>query len=215
MFIHGIMYFKRRKLLSMPYDNNVTEEQYKNAYISGMGFLMKHFLKVTSSPNKFETLDNLIQTGNNYFIESNNTDTLMQVASFVIHKNIYYIGESDYPNFKGFSFRHYKKLMDDMMSGSYEYENAKENEILMLYFPRDIYSFEKIVQCLSPIVSSRDGDRYINLILTTNPNLKGHFKLSDMTSDRKLIYKTLNLAQDKSVKVSSVNKKTQSAGEQF
>jgi len=195
----------------MPFDNNITEEQYRNAYISGMGFLMKHFLKVTSNPKKFETLDSLIHRGNNYFIKSNSTDTLMQVASFVVHKNIYYIGNTGYPNFKGFSFRHYKKLMDDMMSKNYEYDNAKENDILMLYFPRDIYSFDKIVQCLSPVISARDNERHINLILTTNPNLKEHLKISDMTSDRSLIYKDVNLLQDKTVKVLS-STKTKSIG---
>ena len=195
----------------MPFDNDITNEQYRNAYISGMGFLMKHFMKVTSNPKKFETLDSLISKGNNYFIKSNSTDTLMQVASFIVHKNVYYIGNTGYPNFKGFSFRHYKKLMDDMMSKNYEYENAKENDILMLYFPRDMYSFDKIVQCLSPIISARDSEGYINLILTTNPNLKEHLKISDMTSDRSLIYKDINLLQDKTVKVSD-STKTKSKG---
>jgi len=196
-------------------DRSILEEQYKNAYISGMGFLMKQFLEVTSNPTKFNQLDNLISKGNNYFIESNSVDTLMQIAAFVVHKNIYYVGSNKFPNFRGFSFRHYKKLMDDMMSKSQDYNIAKDNDILMLYFPRDVYSYDKIVQCLSPIISSRDNDRYINLVLTTNPNLAKYFKNTDMTSDRSLIYKQVNLTQSGSNQKNIIIKKTSNTGEIF
>ena len=180
--------------------DDVINEQYRNAYTSGMGFLMKHFLRITSNPTKYNTLDKLITEGNSYFIESNSVDTLMQIAAFVMHKNVFHIGDSGYPNFKGFSFRHYKKMMDDMMSKSNDYQIATTNDILMVYFPRAVYGYEKIVQCLSPAITSRDNDRYINLVLTTNPTLSQYFKSSDMTSDRSLIYKQVNLAQTDLIK---------------
>lgn len=199
----------------MASDKETVNQQFKNAYVFGMGFLMKHFLKVTSDESKYNKLDSFVHKGKNYFIESNSVDTLMQIASFVVHKNVYYIGDSGYPNFKGFSFKHYKNLMDDMMANSEEYHVAKNNDILIMYFPREVASLDKVVPCLAPIVSSRDNDNYINIVLTTNSNLYGYFKNNVMSSDRDLIYKKMDLPSGGGSQSLSNSNKSNTTGEVF
>ena len=177
-------------------DKNTINEQFRSAYKVGMGFLMPHFLDVTGNKKRYDEFNTLITRCKNYFIEADNADLLLQVASFVVHKNSFYLTDNKYPSFRGFSFYHYKKLMDDMMSKSVEYDIAKENEILMIYFPRDIHGCDNILPVIAPIISSRDSVKQINLVLTTNPNVHKYFKEDDMSERGRLIYTKLSVGKD-------------------
>ena len=173
---------------------NHTEVQFFNAYKLGMGFLFPYFTKVTSDTNKFNFFEKEFEANRNYFLESNNLDILLQASSFIVHKNTYTSCETGFPNFKGFTYRSYKKLMDDMMSSECggEYRLARDNDILIVYFPAESRDLTKIIDCLYPILTCRDSEEHINIILTTNLDLRKHFKFEDMTDKGRPIFKTLS-----------------------